>query len=146
MQKQNCNWASMEQNESRAFSFYVHQGLIQDLNLGGARWWPGSEIQRLSELPSPWPHHGWWWREEFLDALKRFISQLILPEKTWKGIKTVFFKKSKLLNIFQNFWICARRSRRQIALCAMKICLNYPLKYQLDPRDRCRVKTWVMGG
>ena len=28
----------------------------------------------------------------FLDALKCSISELILPEKTWKRIKTVFFK------------------------------------------------------
>ena len=28
----------------------------------------------------------------FLDALKHLISELILPEKTWKGIKTVFLK------------------------------------------------------
>ena len=27
----------------------------------------------------------------FLDALKWSISELILPEKTWKEIKTVFF-------------------------------------------------------
>ena len=26
------------------------------------------------------------------DALKHSISKLILPEKTWKGTKTVFFK------------------------------------------------------
>ena len=28
----------------------------------------------------------------FIDALKRCISELMLPEKTWKGVKTVFFK------------------------------------------------------
>ena len=28
----------------------------------------------------------------FLDALKGSISELILPEKTWKGIKTIFCK------------------------------------------------------
>ena len=28
----------------------------------------------------------------FLDALKRSVSKLILPEKNLKGIKTVFFK------------------------------------------------------
>ena len=28
----------------------------------------------------------------FLDVLKCFISELILPEKTWKGIETVLFK------------------------------------------------------
>ena len=41
----------------------------------------------------------------FLDALKYSISEPILPEKTWKGIKTVFFKIqvttyiSELLNL-----------------------------------------------
>ena len=28
----------------------------------------------------------------FLDALKCWFSQFILPEKAWKGIKTAFFK------------------------------------------------------
>ena len=35
-----------------------------------------------------------------LDALKRrSISELILPEKTWKGIKTVLFKFQVTTNI-----------------------------------------------
>ena len=28
----------------------------------------------------------------FVDALKRSISELILPKKTWKGMKTIFFR------------------------------------------------------
>ena len=28
----------------------------------------------------------------FVDALKSSISVLILPEKTWKGMKTAFFR------------------------------------------------------
>ena len=38
----------------------------------------------------------------FIDALKSSISVLILPEKTWKGMKTVFLE-FKFLHIFQNF-------------------------------------------
>ena len=69
----------------------------------------------------------------FLDALKRAISELILPEKTWKGTKTVL--SFKLLHVLQNFWVWAWKSRHPMALFAMKICLNYPLvsaKFQLS--------------
>ena len=64
----------------------------------------------------------------FLDALKCFISELILSEKTWKMIKR-FSLKFELLHLFHNFWIWAQRSRHPIAFCAMKICLNYALAY-----------------
>ena len=64
----------------------------------------------------------------FLDTIKSFISGLILPEKTWKGIKTISLK-FKLLHIFQNFWVLAWRSRHPIALCTINICLNSPLFY-----------------
>ena len=37
----------------------LKQRLIQTLNLGSTKKWPGSEMQRLSELPNPCPHHGW---------------------------------------------------------------------------------------
>ena len=65
---------------------------IQDLNLGGT----SDQVQGYKDclyflLPDPIVVDG----EEnlwFLKAPKRFISELVLAEKTLKQIKTVFFK------------------------------------------------------
>ena len=61
-----------------------------------------------------------------VDVLKSSISELILSDKTWKGMKTVFFRIWVTAYI-QNFRILAWRLQHLVALYAMKICLNYPL-------------------
>ena len=44
-------------------------------------------------LPNTWPNHGWWRRKHLISRRSKTpVSELILPEKTWKVIKIVFFK------------------------------------------------------
>ena len=61
------------------------QGLIQDLNLGRARWWPGSEIQTLSDLLNPCLHHCWWRRKSFIS--KRSKMRYFRVYFAWKDLE-----------------------------------------------------------
>ena len=90
-------------------------------------------------MPNDWPYHGWWRRKSLICRCSKKLSF-----RTYKGWKDLFCLKRlinslelKLLHIFQNFRILAWRLPHLVALCATKICLNYPLasyKCNLSPR------------
>lgn len=106
------------------------QGLIQNFNLGSVRWWPGSGIQRLFKLPNAWPHHGWWWwphhgwwrRKSLISRCSKILH--FRAYVAWKdlGRDRSYFMKKLSFNIYFRL---SERSWCPMALCTMKISLNY---------------------
>ena len=41
------------------------------------RYWPSSGIQRLSEMPNPWPHHGWWQKKSLISRRSEPIFRFL---------------------------------------------------------------------
>ena len=69
----------------------------------------------------------------FLDALKCSISELIFFEKTWKGIKNVFFKISVTTEILELLNFSAEFS-------ALNSALRYENLHELPPDNRIFTK------